>query len=611
MANNFEIEPNDLADDATDILIDATIVGGQLKSAGDQDWFKFDHEVSEEEGSTNTFEFSFTSPVGSDGTGDVADSFHIRIFIPNKTDPDYYTVSDYYTDGDQSGTFAAPVTGTYYILVESGGRWLEDENHSLQYGLQIKPSENYAEVETNNTLETANEAEFGRAYTGQIAYDDDQDFFRYYTDAAGLVSISLDIKGPKDESSSDGKTPYNVRVIEGASGLTITSFYSIDDVPNLDFWAHGTGEYYVVVTDGGEWYEEDYLLKLTATVTSADTDTEESIIQGGDGDDMLQGSVDADILDGGIGADIMYGGEGDDLYYVDNKNDRPIEGIGQGSKDLVYVDIDKFTLPADIEKLVMLETPIKATGNSEHNTMIGNELDNKLESKSGDDILDGGAGADTLEGGDGDDTYYVDNVLDKITETGAGIDTVITSIDITKLNSKIENVVLAGTAVQVKANSLANTLTGNDFANSLFGDSGDDTIYGSAGNDAISGGKGIDVLFGGDGSDAFVFDVTLSSANFDYVQDFESGTDKLWLSHEKFKKFGVGTVSQDQLLIYSSAEQLVAQDSNDFLLYDTTSGMLYYDADGMESGTPLVVACLQNIETGTFANLQAVDFLVF
>ena len=51
-----------------------------------------------------------------------------------------------------------------------------------------------------------------------------------------------------------------------------------------------------------------------------------------------------------------------------------------------------------------------------------------LDGGDGDDVLNGGDGIDTMNGGLGNDTYYVDNVGDVTTETGAlatEIDTVV------------------------------------------------------------------------------------------------------------------------------------------------------------------------------------------
>jgi Ca2+-binding RTX toxin-like protein len=50
-----------------------------------------------------------------------------------------------------------------------------------------------------------------------------------------------------------------------------------------------------------------------------------------------------------------------------------------------------------------------------------------------------------------------------------------------------------------------------------------------------------------------------------------------------------------------------ALDANDFLIYNTTTGELYYDRDGNGAAAPLLFALLQ----GSPDTLGASDFIVF
>lgn len=118
------------------------------------------------------------------------------------------------------------------------------------------------------------------------------------------------------------------------------------------------------------------------------------------------------------------------------------------------------------------------------------------------DTLDGGEDDDLLRGGAGDDTYVFDHLGDLIIESrDAGIDTVRAYIDVARLMSHVENLVLLGSATQGAGNALANVLTGNDAANLLSGGDGNDTLLGGAGDDELHGGLGTDSLEGGDGAD--------------------------------------------------------------------------------------------------------------
>jgi Ca2+-binding RTX toxin-like protein len=192
----------------------------------------------------------------------------------------------------------------------------------------------------------------------------------------------------------------------------------------------------------------------------------------------------------------------------------------------VVVDSTPVTLAAG----VLDATIITAAGGD----ITGNELDNFLTGFTGIDILNGGAGndtlngytgADTMNGGDGNDFYYVDNLLDTVTDT-SGIDTVQTTLGVYALASGLENLTLAGVDVfQVGL--------GNDANNLITGSSQNDQLFGGLGNDTLTGGAGQDVMEGGAGADTFVFQNQSDSTTvltLDRLLDFTSGQDKIDLS---------------------------------------------------------------------------------
>jgi len=148
---------------------------------------------------------------------------------------------------------------------------------------------------------------------------------------------------------------------------------------------------------------------------------------------------------------------------------------------------------------------------------------------------------------------------------------------------------------------------GND---SMSGGAGNDTLAGGAGNDTLVGGAGNDMLTGGDGADRFVLDAAFSAANVDTIKDFATGTDKIVLSAKVFTKFtgsSAGTAITAGNLVVGAGTTAKAADSNDYLIYDTGTDMLYYDADGNGAGAP--VAFVKVELTGTAAPAFG-DFLV-
>jgi Ca2+-binding RTX toxin-like protein len=208
---------------------------------------------------------------------------------------------------------------------------------------------------------------------------------------------------------------------------------------------------------------------------------------GNSGANVITGNGANNVLDGGAGADSMAGGAGNDVYVVDNAADTVTEyweeGVDMGT-DTVWSSIS-YTLGADLENLTLTgSSAINGTGNSAANVLIGNSAANVLTASGGTDTLDGGAGADTMIGGGGNDQYFVDDNSDVVTESsGAGTDTVNSSITYT-LGSNVEKLTLTGSAnIDGTGNTQSNTLTGNSGANVLTGGAGSDTMSGGAGDD--------------------------------------------------------------------------------------------------------------------------------
>lgn len=241
------------------------------------------------------------------------------------------------------------------------------------------------------------------------------------------------------------------------------------------------------------------------------------------------------------------------------------------------------------------------TGTSSANTLNGTSGDDtingmggndRLNGLDGNDTLDGGSGADTMAGGTGNDTYVVDNRSDKVSEaSNAGIDTVRSSIGFT-LGSNIENLVLTGSnAINGTGNALANALTGNSAANSLSGSGGDDVLNGKLGADTLTGGSG---------RDTFVFDTAIGNTNIDKILDFNVTDDTIALSVSVFTALQVGNLSADDFVKGGAAG-----DASDRLIYNSSTGALYYDPDGVGGTAQQQIATLsKNL------GLTAADFLL-
>jgi Ca2+-binding RTX toxin-like protein len=219
-------------------------------------------------------------------------------------------------------------------------------------------------------------------------------------------------------------------------------------------------------------------------------------------------------------------------------------------------------------------------------------------------VLNGLGGADSMNGGLGNDIYRVDTTADKVTEKlNSGIDIVNSAVNYA-LPANVENLTLIGSeAKNAKGNGLANVLNGNSLANVLNGLGGDDILKAGLGNDLLIGGAGKDLLTGGLGSDIFRFN---SLVGTDSITDFSTVADTLELSKSVFKAFAA-TGQIPAGAFRSGAGVTKAADANDHLIYNTTTGDLFYDANGNAAGGAVKIAVLG---TTSHPTLTAADFTI-
>lgn len=296
----------------------------------------------------------------------------------------------------------------------------------------------------------------------------------------------------------------------------------------------------------------------------------------------LTGADGNDTLDGGAGADSLVGGLGDDTYYVDQSDDIVVELVGQGA-DTVIASIS-YVLGTNFEHLTLTgSAPLNGTGNDANNRIIGNSAANSLTGGTGDDTLDGGAGADKLVGGAGNDTYVIDNARDIITESGTGIDTVLSSISYT-LASNLENLTLTGSA-DLRG-------TGNASNNVLIGNSGSNTLSGGAGNDTLDGGEGADSLAGGAGNDVYYvdnlgdrvselgigIDTVMSTVDFTLGANLENliliGSENISATGNNASNTLLGNDGDNRLDGRAGADYMAGGDGNDTYVVDQTADLV-------------------------------------
>ncbi|WP_024816431.1 hypothetical protein [Methylopila sp. 73B] len=290
---------------------------------------------------------------------------------------------------------------------------------------------------------------------------------------------------------------------------------------------------------------------------------------------------------------------------------------------------------------------VKVVGTNGSDTLKGGSGSDALYGLSGNDDLRGGAGNDKLTGGAGDDLLRGGAGKDQFIydARGFGRDTVAdfaagdrinlsalnvgdlatlkpyitNTVDGAKIeiayNGSVESILLSGVSADdltsssfvFNASTTGLTVNGTNYSRDvLFGGSGSDKLYGFSGNDDLNGGAGDDTLVGGAGNDVirggagndvFRFD---SLSGTDLIVDFKRGADVIELDNAAFTALSQGALAAGAFRLGT-----VATDSTDRILYDRSSGGLWYDADGDGAASAIKIATLDN-----HASLTASDFLI-
>ena len=311
------------------------------------------------------------------------------------------------------------------------------------------------------------------------------------------------------------------------------------------------------------------------------------------GDDTYYGNTGNDLLVGHQGADYLDGGDGHDIFNItgfesgilgssSKADDGTAEWIATGAKHDVIIGgngIDTLRITAGADTLA-------------HGTVILN--DDNFKSM---EVIEVGTTVGRINVEDGalqliNNHYYLNAGA-----TGAVGTT-------TKLGQTFDNVKVDASGVS--ANGLK--FVGNGNAN---------TFIGTAKNDTLTGNGGNDTLTGGNGSDTFVFgqvhtqtvtgaatavqrykNIASALTGTDTITDFVSGKDIIELHDDFYTALSkLGAVGATNLVIGTSA-----LDADDYLVFDSASHVLSYDADANGIGAAIPIAQLTGVSTLVFTD---------
>ncbi|WP_137177490.1 VCBS domain-containing protein [Roseomonas sp. AR75] len=227
-----------------------------------------------------------------------------------------------------------------------------------------------------------------------------------------------------------------------------------------------------------------------------------------------------------------------------------------------------------------------------------------LSGGEGNDLLNGGAGADTAQGGAGNDRYRVDHAGDRVIEAaGEGRDVVVAFVDLI-MPGHVEILRQGGTMpLSGTGDARGNALHGNAAANLLRGLDGADMLAGGGGEDTLLGGAGADLLLGGAGADWFRYDLPGDGA--DRIADFTPGEDRIAVSAAGFGFASPGDLEAAQFVARVGNGSTAASGTAQFI-YNTATGMMFFDADGQGGDAPVRIAALLGLPALSLGDIMLV-----
>jgi Ca2+-binding RTX toxin-like protein len=230
-----------------------------------------------------------------------------------------------------------------------------------------------------------------------------------------------------------------------------------------------------------------------------------------------------------------------------------------------------------------------------------------INGTSGNDTLSGTAGNDTINGLGGNDLLLAGSTGGAdLFDAGAGYDSIefrdrATSAVVVDYRT---GMITGGSSGTISFTNVERIVAGN-FADSLTGNASGQILTGYGGADTLWGAGGIDTLWGSGGADTFVFR-EMGTANADRVSDWASGVDTLALDNAVMSALGAdGDFVAGDARFASGAGFTSGRVSSDRVAFDTSTGRLYYDADGSSSGASQLIATVQS-----GATVAATDIVV-
>lgn len=317
------------------------------------------------------------------------------------------------------------------------------------------------------------------------------------------------------------------------------------------------------------------------------------------GDDTVYGNGGNDLLIGHGGADYLDGGEGDDIFVIggfgsgvqgttSKADDGNKEWIATGAKHDVIVG-------GDGVDTLRITTGIGANTKANGTVVLNNDNFQSME------VVQVGGTVGRLNVENTDLQLLNDHYYFKANGTVSDLSNTLGNNGGTINNVVVDASGVTTNGLRFEGNANQQTFIGTTKADVFVGNGGNDTLTGGAGADKFVFGKVYEEVVTGSSTTVQTYTNTaFNLTGVDTITDFTRGTDKLELHLDQYSNLAGFNASM--LRVNSTG---TPTDANDYLVYNTTTKTLSYDADGNGGGAKVDIAILTGVNT-----LSTSDFII-
>ena len=370
-----------------------------------------------------------------------------------------------------------------------------------------------------------------------------------------VLTGSADLKGTANNNNDTLVSNSGADTLVGGTGTDLFLVNNASDVVQVGS------------THGNDTIQSSVSLALPANVANLQlTGTADIAATGNSLSNVLTAGSGFDTLTPGTGAATLVGG-GSTLFVVSSASD-VVQEANFFANDTVQSSIANYTLPANVNTLLLGTTALSGTGNSGDFTTVEAQQSVFFHSQT----LVAGSGSTELIGGPADDTFVVNSADDFVDEPWLGTSSTIQSSVSYTVPADIHGLILTGTA----------NLIGTDSGFKDNFNTSNDTLVSNSGIDTLIGGANGDVYVVNNASDVIVADHLADTVQSSVSFALPSTVNNLVLTAVNLK--GTANAGADTLVAASTgADTLVGGAGNDTFVINNAGDIVQDSLTGFNN----------------------------